>query len=476
MSGILLAGMVDKEAAAIEIMVGMYWRDRPCVTLGRSPALCVPQWPSQECAACELCVVDLFGLGMRRHSQEHEQRLLEFLGGRLAVLLVRGLESGWMERDLPLATSQRVQCLATPYNAHSLRETITQLLRTQAALQGTMLHVPARAPSMHSPANGPNSPALLPAWRRAEEFAKTRLPIGSRLSAPAAAPMQTPSAAIGRSRQHSPLAVPDTAALHPDRKTSERAPLAPPTLRQQGGGVGLGRGAMNALLAMFPALRSLPVMALALKIATSEGPQLLRLPPDTEMVLNFRQGWLICSLSVPELRKLAAALTPALASSTHIVQLPEQYVENLVRQRFNGRFQRVQMALDEVTWHVFGDALQGQTLVPAGDMRIQLRRFPNITALGDATSLDVQLATICACAPHCVSDLLRAFPQHEQALLRFVVRATASGLMSVLADNPPNAQSQPVPAPVSLPEKFLDPAPQVRAQRGFFKSLLEKLF
>lgn len=250
--------------------------------------------------------------------------------------------------------------------------------------------------------------------------------------------------------------------------------MLPPALHQQARAVGLGRGGMDALLAMFPSLRSLPIVALGLKIVTSKGPQLLKVQPDTEIVLNFRQGWLICSLSVPELRKLA--LTPHFASSMHIVQLPEQYVENLVRQRFDGRFRRVQMALDEVTWHLFGDALKGQTLVPTGDMRIRLRRFPNLTALGDTDSLDIQLATICACAPQHVSDLLRAFPRHEQAVLRFVVLATASGLMSVLDNDAPNAQVQQVPAPAALPEKSSDPAPQVRAQRSFFKSLLEKLF
>lgn len=261
-----------------------------------------------------------------------------------------------------------------------------------------------------------------------------------------------------------------------NRQASGLVKTVPPVLGQQANAVGLGRGGMDALLAMFPSLRSLPIVALGLKIATSKGPQLLKVQPDTEMVLNFRQGWLVCGLSVPELRKLARTLTPHLASSTHIVQLPEQYVENLVRQRFDGRFRRVQMALDEVTWHLFGDALTGRTLVPTGDMRIRLRRFPNFTALQDTTSLDIQLATICACAPQHVSDLLRAFPKHEQAVLKFVVLATASGLMSVLANDAPNAQAQQVPAPAALPEKPPDPGPQVRAQRSFFKSLLEKLF
>lgn len=450
MSAILLAGMVDKEAAAIEIMVGMYWRERTCVTLGRNAELSLPRQSTPACASCTLCVIDLLGLGMRRHSEAHEQHLLEFLGGRPAVLLVRGLETGWMERAWPVAIGQQVRCLMAPYNAQSLRNAISQLLQAQEALPDTTPQEPTRVPNMPSNAAVVNAP--LPAWRRAEEFAKRLQQVGSRSVALTAPPLQTPSAEGYRSTQRA-------------------SPLA-----EQAGAAGLGRGAMEALLAMFPMLRSLPIVALAMKIVISKNPQLLKVQPDTEIVLNFRQGWLVANLSILALRKLASTLTPQLASSAHAVQLPEPYIESLVRQRFNGRFLGVQVALDEVTWHLLGDAIKDQTLVPTGDMRIQLRRFPNFNALGDTTSFDIQLATLCACAPHWVSDLLRAFPRQEQAVLRFVVLATASGLMGVLADESPNAQAQQGPAPVAWPKKSLDPEPQVRAQRSFFKSLLEKLF
>ncbi len=484
MTGILLAGMVDKEAAAIEIMVGMYWRERTCVTLGRSPGLSMPR-PTQACAACDLCIVDLFGLGMRRYSEEHEQRLLEFLGGRPAVLLVRGLESGWMERVLHLAAGQQVQCLLTPYNAQSLRETIGKLLQSQAALPDARPRVPTQVKSPSGNAPGvdalipvPSKAAVaapLPAWRRAEELAKRLQLAGNRPVASTSPSVRMPPQAVDRSRQHAPLTAPTTVAPPPN---SEAKGLikggVPPALYQQAGAMGLGRGAMDALLAMFPSLLSLPIVTLGMKIVTSKGPQLLKAQPDTEIVLSFRQGWLVSSLSAPELRKLA--LTPYLANFIHVVHLPEQHVEDLVRQRFNGRFRRAQTALDELTWHLFDDAIRGQTLVPTGDMRIQLRRFPNITALGDATSLDIQLATICACAPHNVSDLLRAFPRQEQAVLRFVVLATASGLMSVITQDAPNTPAQQMLPTAASPEKSLASGPQVRAQRSFFKSLLEKLF
>nr|HPK33841.1 hypothetical protein [Ottowia sp.] len=105
MSGVLLAGLTDQEAAAIEIMIGMSWRERHCVTLTRSLSLAVPE-QSVQARACELCVVDLFGFGMRRHTEAHARRLLEFLAGRPAVLLVWGSGGGWLESGLALAAGQ----------------------------------------------------------------------------------------------------------------------------------------------------------------------------------------------------------------------------------------------------------------------------------------------------------------------------------------------------------------------------------
>ena len=316
----------------------------------------------------------------------------------------------------------------------------------------------------------------LPAWRRAQEMAKRLQLTDNRTVTSTPTALQTQSAADhGSPLQHAPLKTLTANAPQHDRQASRLINREePPACCEEAGAVGLGRGAMDALLTMFPSLQNLPIVALGMKIVTSKGPQLLKAQPDTEIVLSFRQGWLVSSLSIPELRKLA--LTPYLANFIHVAHLPEQHVEDLVRQRFNGRFRRAQIALDEVTWNLFDDAIRGQTLVPTGDMRIRLRRFPNITALGNTTSFDIQLATICACAPHHVSDLLRAFPRQEQAVLRFVVLATASGLMSVIAQDAPIIPAQQVPARAASIEKPLASGPQMRAQRSFFKSLLEKLF
>ena len=199
MSGMLLVGMVDKEAAAIEIMMGMQWRDRHCVTLTRSLSLSIPQ-QSAQARACDVCIVDLVGLGMRKYSEVHEQRLLEFLAGRHAVLLVWGRDSGWAEHALPLAVGQRVEYLTTPYRSHSLREAISKLLEGQVALQGAKPLVAAKVlpVAKSTPVPGKSTVvAPLPAWRRAEELAKRLQSERGRSAAAPSAPERASLAADG---------------------------------------------------------------------------------------------------------------------------------------------------------------------------------------------------------------------------------------------------------------------------------------
>ena len=56
MKNILLMGLTDHEAAAVEIMIGMNWRDHRCITLKRERR-CHPEQrrrPSCE-PACWIC-------------------------------------------------------------------------------------------------------------------------------------------------------------------------------------------------------------------------------------------------------------------------------------------------------------------------------------------------------------------------------------------------------------------------------------
>lgn len=127
MSSILLAGLTEPEAAALEILVGMHWRDWKVVTLKRSLSLSIPEQTSAARAA-DVCVVDLFGFGMRRHAPEQEARLMEFLNGRSAILLAWGTGGGWNEAELPTAPGQQVECLKVPYTSVAIRSALNGIL------------------------------------------------------------------------------------------------------------------------------------------------------------------------------------------------------------------------------------------------------------------------------------------------------------------------------------------------------------
>ncbi|PAT40485.1 hypothetical protein CK623_05170, partial [Vandammella animalimorsus] len=155
---VLLAGLTDHEAAAIEIMVNMTWREQRCITLRRDLSLSIPEQTAQA-KACRYCVIDLFSLGLRKHSPDNEVLLLQFLAGRSAVLLVRGSGSGWFDALLPLQPGQHITCLSMPYSSIALRDALQKIKNANAADAQRM---PAAAPpGARRPANAtaPAAPA-----------------------------------------------------------------------------------------------------------------------------------------------------------------------------------------------------------------------------------------------------------------------------------------------------------------------------
>lgn len=243
--------------------------------------------------------------------------------------------------------------------------------------------------------------------------------------------------------------------------------LAPPATRMATDAVGLGKGALAALLQVFPLLRDQPLIGLTEKIIGHDGPMLLRIGTDAAFVTHTRAGWLASGLPVSALLKLLR--TPRLVESVRAEPLDPDHVEETVRQRFDGKFHRAQKPLDVITWELVSDVMRDMKLQRQGDLTFQLRRFPNFPMLAGVGPLDVQLAAICARMPQSISELLRAFPKHEQDVLRFVVLCVVSGLAKVVP-------VQSAPAQVAAPAITAARKPEVAARRGFFKSLFDKLF
>lgn len=422
MKNILLMGLTDHEAAAVEIMIGMNWRDHRCITLKRELSLAIPE---QHAAArsCEACVLDLFGLGMRKYSPANATRLMEVMAGRPAVLLTWGDGGGWLEAKLPLAKGQHIGWVGMPYTSAGLRDAIKKVKEAAERM------VPPAAAAVAA------APAAMPAWRRAMELADQLKRKAAPMRARASAPMPLPKA------------------------QASSVSLAPPATRMATDAVGLGKGALAALLQVFPLLRDQPLIGLTEKIIGHDGPMVLRIGTDAAFVTHTRAGWLASGLPVSALLKLLR--TPRLVESVRAEPLDPDHVEETVRQRFDGKFHRAQKPLDVITWELVSDVMRDMKLQRQGDLTFQLRRFPNFPMLAGVGPLDVQLAAICARMPQSISELLRAFPKHEQDVLRFVVLCVVSGLAKVIPGGPVAAAAR---------------KPEVAARRGFFKSLMDKLF
>lgn len=439
MKNILLMGLTDHEAAAVEIMIGMNWRDHRCITLKRELSLAIPE---QHAAArsCEACVLDLFGLGMRKYSPANATRLMEVMAGRPAVLLTWGDGGGWLEAKLPLAKGQHIGWVGMPYTSAGLRDAIKKVKEAAERM------VPPAAAAVAA------APAAMPAWRRAMELADQLKRKAAPMRARASAPMPLPKA------------------------QASSVSLAPPATRMATDAVGLGKGALAALLQVFPLLRDQPLIGLTEKIIGHDGPMVLRIGTDAAFVTHTRAGWLASGLPVSALLKLLR--TPRLVESVRAEPLDPDHVEETVRQRFDGKFHRAQKPLDVITWELVSDVMRDMKLQRQGDLTFQLRRFPNFPMLAGVGPLDVQLAAICARMPQSISELLRAFPKHEQDVLRFVVLCVVSGLAKVIPGGPvaAGAVAPPRAAQAQAPVAAAARKPEVAARRGFFKSLMDKLF
>lgn len=437
MKNILLMGLTDHEAAAVEIMIGMNWRDHRCITLKRELSLAIPE---QHAAArsCEACVLDLFGLGMRKYSPANATRLMEVMAGRPAVLLTWGDGGGWLEAKLPLAKGQHIGWVGMPYTSAGLRDAIKKVKEAAERM------VPPAAAAVAA------APAAMPAWRRAMELADQLKRKAAPMRARASAPMPLPKA------------------------QASSVSLAPPATRMATDAVGLGKGALAALLQVFPLLRDQPLIGLTEKIIGHDGPMVLRIGTDAAFVTHTRAGWLASGLPVSALLKLLR--TPRLVESVRAEPLDPDHVEETVRQRFDGKFHRAQKPLDVITWELVSDVMRDMKLQRQGDLTFQLRRFPNFPMLAGVGPLDVQLAAICARMPQSISELLRAFPKHEQDVLRFVVLCVVSGLAKVIPGGPVAAGAVASPRAAQAPVAAAARKPEVAARRGFFKSLMDKLF
>ena len=152
---------------------------------------------------------------------------------------------------------------------------------------------------------------------------------------------------------------------------------------------------------------------------------------------------------------------------TRVVVEPvaEEYRINVITKRFPAASRPVRMSLDAMIWDMVGDAFDARGAHPAPggtSLLMQLRNFPNFNQLHRVGPLDVQLASITSSAPRSLEQLLGLFPAHHHDVMRFFLQSALSGLAVVKPDGGGQA--------VASVRKSDE------SRRGFFRSLLDKLF
>lgn len=127
MKKVLLAGLVQRETAAVEILVGMTWPGVSCFSLPRCLTLSVPH-QSRAARSCSFCVIDVAGFGMRHHSTDAQKRLIEFIAGRPALLILRGAHGRRWARLCRAPETTGLDYIRAPYTPAELRRSLGMLL------------------------------------------------------------------------------------------------------------------------------------------------------------------------------------------------------------------------------------------------------------------------------------------------------------------------------------------------------------
>ncbi len=429
MSGLLLVGLSDPEAGAVEILLGRRWPGAGALRIPRGPQLALPE-QSAEARRCDACMIDLASVGLRQRSADAESRLLAFLDGRPAIILSRELEGSWLDHPLAAAEGQPIIVLKTPYGSTQLLAGMAQIL---ASMQPPAATAPASAVRPAAAANGDAGP--VPAWRRALELAE-------RLNQPLA---------------NGGGATPPVAANGAGQPATARVPTS--RTRPSARGIGLRQGALPALLKVFPELRAQPMIQFGERILAGGEAVLLQFNKDVAFVACVRCGWLASGIRIPMLLRMLNDW-PRL-DLVSIQPLTAAEAEVVVGERFGHLQHRMRHPLDTLCWDFAAARLNGLTLRPQGPLRLRLKRLPNFTRLGAVGPLDLQLAALAARIPQSLAELTRRFPGREQEVYRFAVLSLLSGVAEVMPETGSTA----------LPAAAAD-----ARRRGFFKSLLDRLF
>lgn len=476
MKSVMLAGFSDKDAAAIEMMIGRRWPELKVVRLARVPELSLPT-QNQDALACDSCIVDLGGCGLRMRTAEGEAQLEAFLSGRPSVLVWAGECDSWSQARVSAIRGRRKRLIKSPYTSTELLEAMAEVLAQddEAAL------TPGRAATAMAPVKQANAEDAaegsvdqsMPAWRRALLLAE-RLKRDMRSGADAGS-VGKPATGNAESRQDAVAVAVNQGVSGRESGSATATATGMAQVMVPVDQVALGmerrRRAVASVLEVFPDLRTAPVMKAAQQLVAHDQALLVQLNRDVAMFGCIGSGWVASGISFRVLLRMLASSD--ILARVEMREMTQAQAEDMLRERFGDLADRMRHPVDMLIWELVSARIKGRALQPRGDLRLYLRSLPNFPLLESVGPLDIQLAAICGRGPQSISGLVARFPGHEQEVCRFAVLGLLSGCLGRVEEFASGSVATIESASRTATASAAQPAPP---KRGVFKALLDRLF
>ncbi|MEQ1596871.1 MAG: hypothetical protein ABL985_17395 [Casimicrobium sp.] len=458
---ILIGGLSPQSIIATEVVAQSVWSDATFVHHARGNTLGVAM-QSSDAVRCDICVVDLLGMGLGTRTDEAEIQLEIFLADRGAVLLVpAGSGGGWLD---PTAPQGRIKSARTVLQRPVTVSALRDALRGAAGspLKGKFADTPWDTTNADSTTRGRFSlfaPSASTGHRALTDASAAPPSLPSSSPAPVSEERNLPSAGLRAPNS------PRSAGRHGAPQAPEYSAKSPqPPASPHPPGRRLADGGFDALRAACPEVASNKFLKVVLKLVISGVPYELLITPGTGAIFHPADGWVASNIRTEMLERFlkheimlqtmqARDLTPAAA-----LELSE---------KFFGRREDGRRPLDTFLWSVAFGAFNDSPLIFVSDLHFQLHRYPNFTRLTQSYEVFMQMATICLRGPQSVVSLRRIFARSDpQQVALFVVCVLLCDMASVLPEAHTTRAEKSSFAVAFKPSRL----------RGVFKALLEKLF
>lgn len=367
---------------------------------------------SPEAMACDIGVFDLLGLGLAHWTGEQEAELQVLMAKRPSIVLLPPGGGGWLNTVRPGIYDPVPLVLQHPVLVASLHDALDAL--RQRHLSG---------PRTSSSEGRQSEPAM--AHHRGQ----------GRFGAPVAPEVYSP-----------PLA-----------ETGQLAKVSAIT------GAEFEEGYF-ALLSACPDIVSNPYLNLICTLVMKNSPHEMRVTAQTAAVIHPTENWVSSNISTTFQHRLMHH--KLMLKLVEVVELPQEalyaHSQALFGRRVDGR-----RPLNTFMWRLVFNTFEDCPPVAVGDIHFCLNQIADFTRLPKVPDLFLQLSLVCMRQPQSITGLQRTFLRHDpNQITLFVVCAILSGMANVLHGSRPNILPSPRPTPT----------PDATRKRGFFKSLLDKLF